>query len=101
MALKLARVTDRTDGTCYHPSHLVPLKTGGSIITGSADTKDENLLVARLDDTVQADCGHYGKIVSASSNTRINGRFAARLTDQVDGDYKATIITASGKTDIN
>lgn len=89
----LARIGDRTDGTCF--AHVPPLGTGGTIVTGSPDTLTNNLLQARLGDTVLADCGHKGTIVTSSSTVFCNHLGVARLGDRTTGDYVATIVTAS------
>jgi len=95
----LARVTDRTLGTCSHPSHGIPITTGGTIITGSGNMQDQGLPIARLDDCVQTDCGHLDYIKTASGTIE-NVKLVARLGDKVgrDGIYNADIITASTKT---
>lgn len=96
----IARIGDRTLGTCYHPSHNSPVENmGGTIITGSPNLQDQNKPVARLDDQVETDCGHRDFINSASG-TLENIKLIARLADTVgrDGIYKADIITASPVT---
>ena len=95
----IARVTDRTIGTCYHPSHPPLTNMGGTIITGSPNVQDENLPIARLDDRVETDCGHVDYINSASGTIE-NIKLVARLNDTVgrEGIYRANIITASTKT---
>lgn len=92
----LARVGDRTIGTCV--CHDVPITVGGTIIVGSSDTFTNNLPQARLGDTVLADCGHTGTIISASSTVFCNNLGVARLGDTTTGCYNATIITASPDT---
>lgn len=96
----IARVTDRTLGTCYHPSHSSPVKNmGGTIETGSPNVQDQNLPISRLDDRVKTDCGHVDYINSASGTIE-NIKLVARLNDTVgrEGIYKANIITASPVT---
>jgi len=96
----VARVTDRTLGTCSHPSHPAPITVGGTIETGSTITKDQGLPIARIDDRVKTDCGHIDYINTASGT--ITGEFkkVARLSDTVgrDGIYNASIISASTVT---
>lgn len=101
MSRGVARLNDRTFGTCS--AHPVPLATGGSIITASGNTSCNNRPVARLGDTVLADCGHTSLIITASPNSDTNSRGGtARLGDKVGaGPYDATIITASGDTFTN
>lgn len=91
--MKVARVTDRTFGTCY--GHIYPIAIGGTIITGSPDVYDNGLQVARIGDIVRADCGHTAKIITGSPSVYANGIQKARLTDRVAGIYVATIISAS------
>lgn len=92
----VARVSDRTLGTCSHPSHEVPITVGGTIITGSSNLQADNLPVARIDDQVRTDCGHTDFIKTASGRIE-NIKLVARLADTVgrDGIYEATIISAS------
>lgn len=92
----LARVGDRTIGTCV--CHDTPITVGGTIVMGSPDTFTNNLPQARLGDTVRADCGHTGKIVTASPTVFANYLGVARLGDQTSGCYNATIVTASPDT---
>lgn len=87
---------DRTIGTCS--CHKSPITTGGTIVTASQDTLSEARGVARIGDTVLADCGHTGTIVSASQLTITNGRGTARMGDKTEGCYVATIISASENT---
>ena len=90
----IARVTDRTFGTCY--AHDSPLSIGGTIITGSPDVYANSLQVSRIGDVVQADCGHTSIIITGSPDVFANAIPKARLGDQVGGGpYIATIITAS------
>lgn len=96
MSRGFARLGDRTIGTCS--CHKNPITVGGTIVTASTDTVANNMGVARLGDTVLADCGHTGIIVSASEVTITNNRGTARLGDVTDGCYVATIITASQDT---
>lgn len=89
----LARVGDRTFGTCT--CHRRPIQVGGTIITGSENVKTNNLPQARLGDTVLADCGHKGTIITASTTVFANKKGVARLGDSTTGCYKAKIISAS------
>jgi len=99
----IARLHDRTLGTCTHPSHSSPrLNMGGKIITASSDVNVNSRGVARLGDTVLTDCGHTSTIITASgtvTSTLGRGQQAARLADKVgNGPYNAVIITASVDT---
>lgn len=87
-----ARLGDRTVGTCsVHPGTI-----GGTIITASEDVGANTRGVARLGDTVLADCGHTALIITAAGLTKANSRGFARLSDLVQGpQYKGTIITCS------
>lgn len=97
--MKVARLTDRTMGTCF--CHVVPLSIGGSIVTASTDTFANNLGVARVTDTVLADCGHTGTIVTGSPDTFANGLKVARVGDTTQGCYVAQIVTGSPDTYAN
>jgi uncharacterized Zn-binding protein involved in type VI secretion len=102
MARPIARLNDRTTGTCSHPSHIVPITVGGRITTASTDMSVNNRGIARLHDQVTTDCGHVSYIITASGNTSVNNRPAARLNDRVgNGPYEATIITGSPDSLIN
>ena len=92
--LGVARVGDRTTGVCS--CHKSPINVGGTIITGSPDRILDGRPVARLGDTIEADCGHTCTIVTASSSVITNGKGTARLGDKGGaGCYECTIITAS------
>lgn len=97
MTRPVARLNDKTFGTCYHPSHSVPLRVKGRIITASPDTFVNNRPVARHGDKVKADCGHISKIISSIGSVNTNQAIGtARLNDRVgNGPYIARIITAS------
>ena len=104
MSRGIARIGDRTLGTCYHDSHISPVSDmGGTIITGSPNMQDQSKPIARLDDLVETDCGHIDAI-NSSSGTITNDagltKKVARLSDTVgrDGVYEASIITASTVT---
>ena len=92
----VARVTDRTHGTCY--GHKTPISVGGTIVSGDGTVNAESLPIARIGDVVQADCGHTSVIVTGSPKTFASGISVARLGDNVSGIYVATIISASGIT---
>ena len=96
---RIARVSDRTLGICSHPDHPVPIKTGGTIITGNPNLKDQGLPVARLNDQVRTDCGH-ADFINSASGTFQNNKLIAQLNDTVgrEGIYNANIITASPVT---
>jgi uncharacterized Zn-binding protein involved in type VI secretion len=92
-----ARKDDRTDGICYHPSHIVPNPTGGTITSASTSVFVNGKGVARLGDEVTTDCGHKDTIKTASGDTYADGIRTARLNDEVgqNGIYIATIISVS------
>lgn len=95
----IARLGDSTFGICYAHNH--PIMVGGTIISGSMDHACNGRPVARLGDTVLANCGHTAIIISASMNTDCNNRGVARLGDSTAGSYVATIISASVDSDCN
>lgn len=86
----IARLGDTCTGYCiYHGPQ------NGVIISASDDTFVTGDGIARLGDYVLADCGHEGVISSASTDTFVNDMGVARLGDSVDGDFVATIVSAS------
>lgn len=94
MSRGVARVDDRTYGTCT--AHLTPITTGGTITSGSPTIVVNDRAAARLGDIVVADCGHTSEITSASSTVIGDEPPIARLDDTVGkGPYTATIISAS------
>lgn len=103
MSRGIARLGDRAQGVCSHPSHSSPISVGGTIITASPDTNANNRGVARVNDLVRTDCGHTDKILTGSPDTNANNRAVARLNDLigVDGIYNARIISASPDTNAN
>jgi len=96
MAKGVARVGDRTDGTCSHADHLTPITTGGTITSGSPTIIVNDMPCARLGDTVTTDCGHTSVIIGASGDVIGDEPAVARDGDPVgNGPYIATIISAS------
>lgn len=99
MSRALARLGDRTWGTCRDPSHQQPITIGGQIISASPDSSINNRGAARLGDLVQSDCGHISRIITCDPEIASNGRGQARLGDRVgEGPYDAIIITGSADT---
>lgn len=98
MDRKIARVGDRAQGICYHPSHDSPISTGGTIITGSNKCYDEGKKIARVGDKVLTDCGHMGTIISGADKNYDEDKKIARVGDKVSNVFVATIITGSNKT---
>ena len=80
---QVARITDTWEGTCK--CHPTPISVSGEIITGSPDHFSGGLAVARIDDTVEATCGHTGKIVTGSSTNFTNGKGKAHIGSETDG----------------
>ncbi len=97
----VARIGDKTIGTCHcHNPELTNVK--GTIVTGSPDHTCDSFGIARLGDTILADCGHTAKIITASTVRFVNGRGVARLGDKGGDDcYECTIITASARETTN
>ena len=95
----IARLNDVTKGTCYHPSHP-PRPASGKIITGSDTVFVDGRPVARFDDIVKTDCGHYDYIIGYKDSVFGDTQGFARLNDQVgkNGIYIATIVSASSTT---
>lgn len=96
----VARLNDKTFGTCCHPDHKGCVPMRGRVITGSSDTFCNNRSVARLNDIVVPDCGHdRAPIVTGSNTVFTNSRGTARINDNVQGKYySAVIVTGSPNT---
>ncbi len=60
----------------------------------------EGSRVARLGDTVVADCGHTGNIASASSSSFETGAGIASIGDTTSGHYVAGITGGSLKSTV-
>lgn len=100
MSRGLARVGDRTFGTCSHPSHSSPIQIGGTIISGAPSVTSGNIADARIGDGVITDCGHFDVIISGSPTVISNGIGTARVGDRTGGRgiYNAVIITGDSRT---
>lgn len=98
MSLPMARLGDRTRGTCCHPSHKGCISIGGTITSSASKSYCEGKLIARIGDKVTTDCGHEGTIVTGSAKYFVEGKLCACKGDKVAGVYTATIITSSIKT---
>jgi uncharacterized Zn-binding protein involved in type VI secretion len=88
----VARLGDKCVGTCkVHGPNII-----GTIITASSSVNVNNRQVARLGDTVLANCGHTAIILTAAPATFANNLLVARLGDNVGASpYEGIIITAS------
>lgn len=95
MQLPVARLNDTTHGVC---SEHGPIK--GKIITSSSTTLINNRGVARIGDTVQADCGHTGIIITGSDAFIENKqlRNIARVSSKFEGIYSGIVISGSPDT---
>lgn len=100
MARGIARLGDRTTGTCSHPSHLTPISTGGTITKASSTVIVNGKGAARLKDEVTTDCGHKDRISSASGTVNGDSEPIARISDTIglDGIYDAVIVGSSPDT---
>lgn len=96
MSRPIARIGDRTIGTCF--AHDPPITVGGTIVSGSGNKTTNTRPTARIGDKVRTDCGHIAEIVSGSPSTTANNRLVARIGDKVSGIYIAEIITGSPDT---
>jgi zinc D-Ala-D-Ala carboxypeptidase len=96
MSRGFARLDDEVTGTCTDKNHKGIIK--GKITSASADHQldPSNKGIARLGDTVLADCGHVAYINSASDTVITNNRGAARQDDTV-GSYNDSSSPYSGK----
>lgn len=90
-----ARVTDTVQGTCVANNNHGSVT--GVIVTGSNDTFDHDLPIARIGDQVNFSCGHTGYIITGSSIVFVNDIPIARVGDQVSGDVTGTIVSGSPK----
>lgn len=95
MSRGVVRIGDDTIGTCViHGPNI-----RGKVITASSNVSVNNRTVARAGDTVLADCGHTGIIITAKetvSSTAEANLLVARIDDQFEGVYTGKIITSSG-----
>lgn len=89
----IARLGDRTKGVCK--GHKDPIVIGGTIVSSSDDTIANGSGIARIGDTVKADCGHTGTIISGKPDDIANGRSKARIGDSFTGVYSGNIISGS------
>jgi len=89
--MKIARVDDIFEGYCK----ICDTNVTGRIITGSDNVFVNSKRVARIDDIVQATCGHIGRIITGSNSVKVNGRYIAIKGSQVDGDIAGYIVTGS------
>lgn len=97
MSRGVVRIGDETIGTCI--IHGPNIK--GKVITASSNVSVNNRILARAGDTVLADCGHTGIIITAKETVSSTGEanlLVARIDDQFQGVYSGVIITASGDT---
>jgi uncharacterized Zn-binding protein involved in type VI secretion len=97
MTRGIARFSDRTFGTCSHPSHNKPIEIAGTIITGSPSVIVDKMASARIGDMVITDCGHIDQIISGSASVLAGNIGVARVGDKTGGRgiYNAVIITGS------
>lgn len=96
MSRAVARVGDRTYGTCT--CHQNPVTGFGRIVTGSDKLALDDKPVARLGDIILADCGHEAVIVTASELFLLEDRGVARVGDLGEGCYNCEIIEGSETT---
>lgn len=89
----LARKGDKTVGTCK-----IHGPQSGRIITGKPTVKVNGSIVATIGDTVQANCGHTGTIVTGNMTDINVSAPAARLGDSFTGVYSGTIVQGSPNT---
>lgn len=95
MSRGTTRIDDQTIGTCK--IHGPNIK--GKVITASSNVSVNGRILARAGDTVLADCGHTGTIITAKETLSSTGEanmLVARIDDQFAGVYTGKIITSSG-----
>lgn len=93
MSRPIARIGDRTIGTCF--AHDPPITVGGTIVSGSSNKTTNTKPTARIGDKVRTDCGHTGEIVSGSPSLTADNKLVARIGDKVSGIYVGEVVTGS------
>ena len=93
MSKRAVRLNDLTTGFCeiHGPQR-------GKVVTASGTVYANGRKLARLGDTVRANCGHTGTINASASHvasTTQVGQLNAVLNDTFSGIYKGRIVTAS------
>ena len=91
--LPVARIGDSTIGVC-----VIHGPQGGRIITGKPRTPVNGIPVAVVTDTVIANCGHTGRIITGNFTELDEMRPVARITDKFVGAYSGTIVGGSSNT---
>jgi uncharacterized Zn-binding protein involved in type VI secretion len=91
--MPVARKGDRTVGVC--PIHGAQ---GGRIITGKVNTKVNGSIITTIGDTVLANCGHTGRIITGNFLEIDTNMPVARLGDRFVGVYSGVIIQGSPNT---
>jgi len=94
----VARIGDSVEGFCNNDN--THGNVSGVISSGSPDTFNDNIPIARIGDTVSFSCGHTGVISSGSSIVFINDIPVARIGDSVSGDVSGTIISGSSNFNV-
>lgn len=91
--MPVARLRDRTVGVC-----VVHGPQGGKIITGKVNTKVNGSIITTIGDTVLANCGHTGRIITGNYLDIDTNMPVARMGDRFVGAYSGVIIQGSPNT---
>jgi len=100
MTKPAARLGDRCEGTCIHPSHIPPIFTQGTITEGSPNSSVNGQAQSRVGDTGITDCGHSFFLKEGSASSSLNGKEPCRVGDPTDGNLQGVIISGSPDTTI-
>lgn len=91
--LPVARLGDATFGVCK-----IHGPQAGRIITGKPNTIINSPIDATIGDTVQANCGHTGTIITGNMKAFDTAPPIARLSDKFVGIYSGQIVQGSMNT---
>ena len=94
MPKPVARIGDIGIGICKCHDNI---RMTGKIIKGDNTRVDLNSPVARIGDTVLADCGHTGVIVTGNFKHVDANSPIARVGDRFEGCFTGVIITGDNK----
>ena len=94
--IPLARNGDIAIGIC--PCHKSPRPVTGVVMATAVKSNVEGLPVARVGDTVIADCGHIAVILGGSAKTIVEGKPAGQVGSSVSGDWMGTILNGAVKS---
>ena len=94
MGMPKAKLGDTVVGICS--GHVPPIPMSGTVMGGSK-TLISNSPGAKMGDTVLANCGHSGTIISGDPKVLLENVPAAQIGSSVVGTFNGTIISGSPK----